>query len=169
MATPRIILQIAVSAALAFASAPIHAQGDGMGLSESQTRRVAEMMDTGFTACAKAEVLYRPDCYQQVYRSAAKALGSNAGYWEAEVAMTRVGRNLYTFVRANTDSKAGRIRAGNYRVKAIKKESLPLAGAVYQDSVAKAEAILRSGSSAEQKFFKPFADLIAEHKTAVPR
>ena len=160
----------AAAVALITTSGSLNAQdGDGMGLSDTQTTRVTEIMAPGLKACAGVEVVYRPDCFQQVYRTAARQLGSNAGYWEAEVALTRVGRNLYNFVRANTDKKASKIKAGGFRLKAVTEASLPEAGRIYQDNVAKAEDILRSGSAAEKRYFEPIADLVGKYDTAIPR
>lgn len=161
------------AATLAAALGPFSAlnaqEGDGMGLSEGQTNRVVQLLESGFDTCSKVEVLYRADCFQQVYRSGAKVLSNNAGYWEAEVALTRVGRNLYSFVRANTDSSADRIRSGGFRLKAITQESLPQAVDIYRKNVALAGQVLRSGSPAEQKYFEPIADLVDEHLAAIPK
>ncbi|WP_127114940.1 hypothetical protein [Shimia sediminis] len=155
--------------ALIATSSSVIAQGDGMGLSDAQTSQVTEIMGPGLDACSKVDVVYRPDCFQQVYRNASRQLGSNAGYWEAEVALTRVGRNLYNFVRSNTDRNGDKIKAGGFRLKPVTAESLPEAGQIYQDNVAKAEQILRGGSSAEQRYFKPIADLVSKYATAIPR
>lgn len=159
----------AAAFALITTSGSVTAQdGDGMGLSDTQTTRVTEIMGPGLKTCSQVEVVYRPDCFQQVYRAAARQLGSNAGYWEAEVALTRVGRNLYNFVRANTDRKASKIKAGGFRLKAVTEASIGEAGKIYQDNVSKAEDILRSGSSAEQRYFKPIADLVGKYDKAIP-
>ncbi len=157
-----------VVAAMPFAS--LHAQdGDGMGLSGSQTQRVVEVLGNGFETCASVEVLYRADCFQQVYASGAKLLSNNAGYWEAEVALARVGRNLYNFVRVNTDPKAKRIRQSGFRMKAITVESLPAAIDTYRSNVQRAVDLLRSGSGAELKFFEPIAAVVEKHLEAIPK
>lgn len=158
----------AALAALVAASGPLNAQGDGMGLSVAQTDRVINLMAPGMEACAEVDVVYRPDCFQHVYRNAARQLGSNAAYWEAEVALTRVGRNLYNFVRASTDTKEKKIKVAGFRLKPVTKASVADAGRIYQDNVSKAESILRGGSSAEQKFFGPIADLVAKYAKAIP-
>ena len=139
-----------------------------MGLSSAQTTQVTEFMAPALKLCAEADVVYRPDCFHQVYRAAARQLGSNAGYWEAEVALTRVGRNLYNFVRTNTDKKASKIRVDGFRVKAVTTSSLADAGRIYQDNVTQAEKILRSGSAAEKKYFEPIADLVGKYSKAIP-
>lgn len=161
------------AAAIVVAAMPLaglHAQdGDGMGLSGSQTHRVVEVLGSGFETCASVEVLYRVDCFQQVYSSGAKLLSNNAGYWEAEVALARVGRNLYNFVRANTDPKAKRIRQDGFRMKAITSESLPAAIETYRTNVERAVVLLRSGSGAELKFFEPIAAVVEDHLEAIPK
>ncbi|WP_299351841.1 hypothetical protein [uncultured Shimia sp.] len=170
MVKTRNVLSGAVFAALAaFGGAGNAQDGDGMGLSDTQTNRVLSQMAPGLETCAGVEIAYRPDCFQQVYRSGARLLSNNAGYWEAEVALTRVGRNLYNFVRANGDSSADRIREGGFRLKAVTASSLPEAGALYRDNAAKAEDILRSGSAAETKYFEPIAELVGKYKDAIPQ
>lgn len=158
-----------VFACLLFAGAPAVSQGsDGAGLSPSQTARVVSILDTGFSSCLKAPPVNRMDCFSQVYRNASKLLANNASYWEAEVALTRVGRNLYTFVRANTDSKAGRIRHEGFRMKAVVETAMPEAEKLYETNVARAVVLLRSGAEAEQAYFGPIADVVAEYPKLVP-
>ena len=53
-------------------------------------------------------------------------------------------------------------------MKAVTEASIGEAGKIYQDNVSKAEDILRSGSSAEQRFFKPIADLVGKYDKAIP-
>ena len=166
----RLKLYAAAVAVAAMPFAGLHAQdGDGMGLSGSQTHRVVGVLDSGFETCASVEVLYRADCFQQVYSSGAKLLSNNAGYWEAEVALARVGRNLYNFVRANTDSKAKKIRRDGFRMKAITSESLPAAIETYRANVERAVELLRSGSGAELTYFEPIAAVVEEHLGAMPK
>lgn len=160
----------ALAALIALGAGAAMAQdGSGLGLSDTQTNRVVESMRPGMETCAKVDTVYRVDCFQQVYRAAARLLGSNAGYWEAEVALTRVGRNLSNFVRENGDSSADKIKAGGMRLKPVTKASLPDAGRVYQDNVTRAEDDLRGGTAMEQKYFAPIADLVGQYRTALPR
>ena len=142
--------------------------GDGMGLSRAQTHRVVEVLKVGFNTCASVDVLYRADCFQQVYAGGAKLLSNNAGYWEAEVALARVGRHLYNFVRANNDPSADRIRKDGMRMKAITPEALPAAVEIYRTNVERAESLLRSGSEFEAKYFGPIADLVEKHLEDIP-
>lgn len=160
---------ILAAALLPVASGALAQEGDGMGLSQAQTRRVVELLDTGFDTCARVEILYRLDCFRQVYSGGAKLLSSNAGYWEAEIALARVGRNLYDFMRANADPKASKLRENGYRMKAITPASLPEAIAVYRTNVARAEELLRSGSATELKYFAPIADLVETHLGDIPK
>ena len=161
------------AAAIVVAAMPFGAlnaqDGDGMGLSGSQTHRVVEVLGSGFETCASVEILYRADCFQQVYSSGAKLLSNNAGYWEAEVALARVGRNLYNFVRANTDTKAKKLRQDGFRMKAITSDSLPAAIDTYRTNVERAVVLLRSGSGAELKFFEPIAAVVEDHLEAIPK
>ncbi|WP_073251399.1 hypothetical protein [Shimia gijangensis] len=140
-----------------------------MGLSEAQTHRVVEMLRTGFDICATVEVLYRADCFQQVYAGGAKLLSNNAGYWEAEVALARVGRNLYNFMRANTDKNAKKLRQDGMRLKAITPEALPAAVDIYRTNVERAEQLLRAGSTVELKYFEPIAELVEKHLGDIPK
>ncbi|MBU2944196.1 hypothetical protein Q4525_12260 [Shimia thalassica] len=158
----------AVTCAL-FAAAPALSQGaDGAGLSPSQTARVVSILDTGFTSCASAAPVYRLDCFSQVYRNGSKLLANNASYWEAEVALTRVGRNLYTFVRANTDAKAGRIRLEGFRLKAVSEAKMPEAEKLYATNIARAIVLLSGGGEAEETFFGPIADEVAKYPKLIP-
>ncbi|MEQ9695082.1 hypothetical protein [Shimia sp. SDUM112013] len=162
-------LAAASVACAAFAAQPALAQGaDGSGLSHDQTNRVVTILDTGFRTCLKVEPVYRIDCFSQVYRNGSKLLANNASYWEAEVALTRVGRNLYSFQRANTDSSKGRVRTDGYRLKAVTPASMPEAEALYATNVSRAEELLRSGNKAEQTFFGPIADEVAKFPELVP-
>ena len=86
----RIMLGVVLAAAVALitTSGSVTAQdGDGMGLSDTQTTRVTEIMGPGLKTCAEVEVVYRPDCFQQVYRAAARQLGRN-WYWYSRLAVT---------------------------------------------------------------------------------
>lgn len=135
----------------------------GIGLTNSQTFQVVGILREGFETCAKVPSRYQVDCFQQTYRSGAKVLSHNAGYWEAEVALTRVSRNLYQFVRANTDTSAGRLREGGFRMKAVTEEMMPQARKVFRQNVARAELLLRDVSPGEAVFFQPIADLVGQY------
>lgn len=151
------------------AAGTVSAQGaEGLGLSPSQTARVVGVMDEGFQSCVTAPVLYQSDCFSQVYRSGSKILGSNAGYWEAEVALTRVSRNTTAFVRANTDKSAGRIRVGAFKVKAIQADALNEAKMSYAQDATRAAKLLTSGSATESKYFKPISDLVMQYNALRP-
>ncbi|WP_353339115.1 hypothetical protein [Pelagimonas sp. KU-00592-HH] len=134
----------------------------GVGLSQSQTLKVVSILKEGFETCSKVAPAYKVDCFQQSYRAGAKVLSHNAGYWEAEVALTRVSRNLYQFVRANTDTSVGRLREGGFRMKAVTQEAMPQARKVFRQNVARAETLLRDVSPSEAKYFAPIADVIGQ-------
>jgi hypothetical protein len=136
--------------------------GGGVGLSQTQTAKVVSILEEGFETCSKVVAEYKVDCLQQSYRAGAKVLSHNAGYWEAEVALPRVSRILYQFVRANTDTSAGRLREGGFRMKAVTQEAMPQARKVFRQNVARAETLLRDVSPSEAKYFTPIADVIGQ-------
>jgi hypothetical protein len=135
----------------------------GIGLSQTQTSKVVSILKEGLETCAKVAPVYKVDCYHQSYRAGAKVVSNNAGYWEVDVALTRVSRNLNRFVRSNTDPSAGRVREGGFRLKAITQESVPQARKVLRQNVARAENLLRDVSPDEAKYFAPIADLIGQY------
>ncbi|TCK99313.1 hypothetical protein BXY66_3815 [Shimia isoporae] len=144
--------------AIAAGSAARAEQGD-MGFSNSQTERTVSTFLSGIEGCAEAPPVYRVDCFQQAYAGTVRVISNASAYWEAEVALTRINRNLYSFVRANTDKSLGRERY-NFRVRAVTEAALPEAQALYAQSVDQAVAIMRGGNSAEVKYFKPLADAV---------
>ncbi|MCP4820688.1 MAG: hypothetical protein GY883_15970 [Shimia sp.] len=134
-------------------------QGD-MGFSSSQTERAVSTLKTGLDGCMEAPPIYRVDCFQQAYVGTVRVIANASAYWEAEVAMTRISRNLYSFIRANTDKSLGKERY-NFRVRAISEAALPEAQALYAQSVDQAVAIMRGGNASEMKYFQPLAETVA--------
>lgn len=133
-------------------------QGD-MGFSDSQTERAVSTLRAGLDGCMEAPPVFRVDCFQQAYVGTVRVIANASAYWEAEVAMTRISRNLYSFVRANTDRSLGKERY-YFRVRGISESALPEAQALYAQSVDQAVAILRGGNSSEVRYFKPLADAV---------
>lgn len=135
-------------------------EGSDLGLSDSQTDRAVEAFRSGAETCAKAPKVYRVDCMQQTYSSTVRVISKASAYWEAEVALTRVHRNLYSFVRANTDKSLGKEKINGYRTKAVSEASLPKASALYAQNIDKAITVLRGEGASEARFFGPIAEAV---------
>jgi hypothetical protein len=154
------LLSAAVLAAgILGASNAVAEEGD-MGFSTSQTDRAVAAFKKGTEGCMAAPPVFRVDCFQHAYVSTVRVIANASAYWEAEVALTRVNRTLYQFVRANTDRSLGKEKYGSFKPRAINETVLAQAQALYADSVDKAVAIMRGGSSSELKFFQPLADAV---------
>lgn len=115
----------------------------------------------------EAPPVFRVDCFQHAYSSTVRVIANASAYWEAEVALTRVNRTLYQFVRANTDKSLGKERYGSFKPRAINESVLAEAQALYADLVDKAVAIMRGGSSSELKYFQPLADAVEATRDAL--
>lgn len=145
--------------AIASASSPALAEQGDMGFSNSQTDRTLSTLQAGLDGCMEAPPVFRVDCFQQAYVGTIRVISNASAYWEAEVAMTRISRNLYSFIRANTDKDLGKERY-YFRVRAITEAALPEAQALYAQSVDQAVAVMRGGNTSEVKYFKPLADAV---------
>lgn len=154
------IFGVIASAGVIFGASVYADEGSDLGFSDSQTDRAVEVFQSGAAACADAPVIYRVDCLQQVYSGTVRMISKASAYWEAEVALTRVGRSLYSFVRANTDKAAGKQKIGGYRSKGVSEASLPAARALYVQNLDKALGVMRSGSTSETRYFGPIADAV---------
>ncbi|MBO9478436.1 hypothetical protein J7382_12890 [Shimia sp. R11_0] len=153
-----------VAAVLTFAVAqPVLAETD-YGFSNEQTKRTVDTFTYGIEQCATVDVVYRLDCLRQTYSQTVRVISKASVYWEAEVALTRVNRGLYSFVRANMDAEVGRARVNGGRIKAVTEESLPQARAQYMAAVDRAAEEMRSGSSVEARYFEPIAEAILASK-----
>jgi hypothetical protein len=157
------ILQAAAVAVVGMMAQPATAEDD-IGFSDQQTKRTVDIFTYGVGECAKVEKVYRIDCLRQTYSQTVRVISKASVYWEAEVALTRVNRGLYSFVRANTDSNLGRERVNGGRIKAITEASLPQATQLYLAGADKAAEVMRSGSSIEVRYFSPIADAIEASK-----
>ena len=155
------------TAALAFSDAANAEEGNGLGFTDSQTQRAASVFEEGAAGCMAAPVVYRADCFQAVFGNTAAVINKASAYWEAEVALTRVNRNLYTFVRNNTDKAQSKIKVNSARVKAVTAGSMPEARALFTSSVDKAVEVMLSGSASETRYFKPIADVVAKYRDAL--
>lgn len=130
---------------------------DDSSLSEVQVQRAVSVFEDGAANCRKAPMNYRVDCFQQVFGKTSRIFNKASAYWEAEVALTRVSRNLFSFVRANTDKSLGREKINGARIKPVTEASLPKAKQLYVASVDKAVAVLRGGNAYENRYFEPMA------------
>ncbi|MGR3713478.1 MAG: hypothetical protein ACU0A6_10210 [Shimia sp.] len=157
--TLKLATLVAVQAVL-LAAHGVSAEEDDLGFSTSQTNRAVSAFSKGIAGCNAAPPVYRVDCIQQVYGSTVRVIANASAYWEAEVALTRVNRGLYQFVRANADKSLGKEKFGSYRTRAITEAALPQAQAIYADSVDKAVAVMRGGNTSEVKYFGPLADAV---------
>ncbi|PSL18153.1 hypothetical protein [Shimia abyssi] len=160
------ILSIVTGLGFAFAATFAVAQDD-QGLSKVQIDRAVQSFDSGAQVCANADAVYRLDCFQQVFSRTARVFGRASAYWEADVALTRVSRNLFSFVRANTHEALGRQKMNGSRVKPITEASVPEATALYRTNVDRAAADLVSGSKYEADFFRPISDVILKYSDAL--
>jgi len=147
--------------AVVFGSAALSAQAEqgDMGFSDSQTERAVSTLKTGLDGCMEAPPQFRVDCFQQAYVGTVRVIANASAYWEAEVAMTRISRALYGFIRANTDKSLGKERY-HFRVRAVTEAAMPEAQAIYAQSVDQAVAIMRGGSASEVKYFAPLAEVV---------
>ncbi len=151
----------ALSAVLACASPSL---ADDNGFSDQQTKRAVDIFTYGTEQCAPLQPVYRVDCLRQTYSQTVRVVSNAAVYWEAEVALTRVNRLLYAFVRENLDTSVSRVRANGGRIKAVKPTSLPAAQKLYMDGVDRAVAEMRATSSVEVRYFEPIAKAILASK-----
>jgi hypothetical protein len=108
--------------------------------------------------------VYRVDCLRQAYSQTVRVVANASVYWEAEVALTRVNRGLYAFVREHLDRDVDRIRVNGGRIKAVTPESVPVAQQLYLDGVDRAVAAMRGASSLEVRYFEPIAQAILATK-----
>lgn len=161
------ILGIVGAIGLAASDAVLAEQGEDLGFSDAQTARAVETFNNGADGCEAAPVEYRADCFQQVFGQTARGIAKASAYWEAEVALTRVKRSLYTFVRSNTDSNASRKKINGARAKAVTQAAIPQARALFQASVDQAVGVLQNGSAAEKRFFQPIAEAVAARRDAL--
>ncbi|MEP5009975.1 hypothetical protein, partial [Roseobacter sp.] len=133
---------------------------DDGSLSEIQVQRAVKIFSEGARACDAAPKVYRVDCYQVVFGKTARIFGKASAYWEAEVALTRVSRSLFTFVRGHTDKNLGKEKINGSRIKAVTEASLPEAQTLYVAAVDKAAGVLRGGTAVENRYFEPMADAV---------
>ncbi|WP_353315105.1 hypothetical protein [Shimia sp. NS0008-38b] len=142
---------------------PVVAEDD-FGFSDQQTKRTVDTFTYGVEQCATVDVVFRIDCLRQTYSQTVRVISKASVYWEAEVALTRVNRGLYSYVRANTDDNISRVRVNGGRIKALTDASIPQATALYFDAVDKAAAVMRGGSPSETRYFEPIAEAILASK-----
>ena len=161
------IAGVTLSVGLVIAGMSSAEEQNGVGFSQAQTQRAVSTFNDGAKGCMGAPVAYRVDCFQQVFGQTARVISKASAYWEAEVALTRVNRNLYTFVRNHTDKNAGRERVNGARVKAVTKESLPEARAVFEKSIDQAVVILQGSTASETKYFAPIAEAVSSVRDAL--
>ena len=157
------VLQAAVVGLVASVAQPALAEDD-IGFSDQQTKRTVDVFAYGVSECATVALVYRIDCLRQTYSQTVRVISKASVYWEAEVALTRVNRGLYSFVRANTDSNLGRERVNGGRIKAVTEASLPQAIQLYIAGADKAAEVMRSGSSIEVRYFAPIAEAVEASK-----
>ncbi|WP_152926545.1 hypothetical protein [Shimia sp. SK013] len=161
------LLSIAVLAVGILSASNSGAEEGDIGFSASQTDRTVAAFSKGIEGCMEAPPVFRVDCFQHAYSSTVRVIANASAYWEAEVALTRVNRTLYQFVRANTDKSLGKERYGSFKPRAINESVLAEAQALYADLVDKAVAIMRGGSSSELKYFQPLADAVEATRDAL--
>ncbi len=138
---------------------------DDIGFSDQQTKRAVDIFNHGVAECEPLDEVHRVDCLRVTYSQTVRVISKASVYWEAEVALTRVNRGLYSFVRKNTDGEVDKVRANGGRIKAITQASLPEARALYQEGVDRAVAVLRSGDGVELTYFAPIADAVEASKS----
>ncbi|WP_422047735.1 hypothetical protein [Shimia sp.] len=152
----------AMIAVLALAGA-VSAEEDN-GFSEHQTKRAVDTFTYGAEQCATLDPIYRVDCLRQAYSQTVRVVANASVYWEAEVALTRVNRGLYAFVREHLDKNVDRVRVNGGRIKAVTADSVPVAQALYGDGVDRAVAAMRGASSLEVRYFEPIAQVLLASK-----
>lgn len=153
---------IAMVAVLSLAGA-VFADDDN-GFSEHQTKRAVDTFEAAAKACETLDPVYRVDCLRQAYSQTVRIVANASVYWEAEVALTRVNRGLYAFVREHLDRNVARVRVNGGRIKAVTPASVPVAQQLYMDGVDRAVAAMRGASSLEVRYFEPIAQAILASK-----
>jgi hypothetical protein len=141
---------------------PVFAEQDDAGFSTTQTNRVVETLKENFEYCREQKSIYLPDCYQKSVAEAAKILDFNASYREAEVALSVISRDAYTFVRANLDSSAPRAGSFFFRLKGVKAASLSKGEALIKASFAKAAKSMNGLKGQKGRALSPIAKVLAE-------
>lgn len=138
---------------------------DDIGFSDQQTKRAVDIFNHAVAECEPLDEVHRVDCLRVAYSQTVRVISKASVYWEAEVALTRVNRTLYSFVRKNTDSNVEKVKANGGRIKAVTEASLPEARVLYQEGVDRAVADLRSGTRVELSYFSPIADAVEASKS----
>ncbi|TNF57215.1 MAG: hypothetical protein EP307_14390 [Rhodobacteraceae bacterium] len=152
---------VALLAWFALAPVPAPAQGfDGAGLSDRQTTLVTEVLAEGLASCGELDIAYRFDCFRETTRAAARRVSSNAAYWEVEIALTRISRNLGQWVQDFRDPDAASIRHDGARRTAVSASAIPSLTAATRRLIEDAAGNIRRASGREGTYFEPIADLI---------
>lgn len=151
---------------LTFLAEPSWSDGGDI-LSEVQVQRAVSIFEEGAKNCKKAPEVYQVDCFQQIFGKTSRIFSKASAYWEAEVALMRVSRNLYSFVRSNTDPELDRKKINSARIKPVTGSSLIEAQLLFVSSVDKATAALRGGSAYEQRYFEPIANAVEGVRDAI--
>lgn len=134
--------------------APLAGQGWlSRGIEIEQSQKVADTLERGVSACFALPLAYRPDCTGYAFRDAAKQIGNNADYWEADVALTRVVRKTERMVQSMKDDQAERVRHDGYRLRAV--TSPTGAMAFVRQTVQDATAQMETLSPHEKRLFAP--------------
>ncbi|MBO9474195.1 hypothetical protein J7413_11655 [Shimia sp. R10_1] len=152
------------AAAILFLAGPVFADDDN-GFSEHQTKRAVDTFEAASAACATLDPVFRVDCLRQAYSQTVRVVANASVYWEAEVALTRVNRGLYAFVREHLDRSVARVRVNGGRIKAVTPASVPLAQQLYRDGVDRAVAAMRGASSLEVRYFEPISQALLATKS----
>lgn len=138
---------------------------EDFGFSAEQTQRTVDTFNYGVTQCGTVDMVFRVDCLRQTYSQTVRVISKASVYWEAEVALTRVNRGLYAFVRANVDNSVSRARVNGGRIKALTTSSLEEAKVLYAQAADRAAEVMRGGSEAEKRFFEPIAEAVLASKS----
>ena len=134
------------------------------GLSADTTAAAVAALEGGIATCQAVPVVYRFDCYRKNYGDAARSLGGNRDYGDAEQALGKVERVLRGIVRQNRDRDAPAISVGRKRYRAIKPEAVRDSAALFERARAEAVTVLLRAKGPAQTHYARIASVVGSDK-----
>ena len=133
------------------------------GLSVAQTNRTVVGLERSLAICAEVTPAYQMDCHAQSFRNAVVRLRNNPAYWEAEVAIHRISRNLRLFARHHSDPDAGRLKKASMRMRAVLKNKIAEGQNMQRMEMEKAIQSMSDVSTQEARHFSLMINVIKHH------
>ena len=136
-----------------------------MVLSDRTTNRIVKRLQSDFQDCTRHPKVYRYDCYQKSYASAASALRGSDDYAKAAEALRLVQQRIKAVVDANLDPAQKPLRKGLQRFRPVQQAALPQLKRETIRAMDQARTILlRSPSAAQKPHFQKIAAAIDSNK-----